>query len=145
MGIHHRQADFPRERLARLWVATEDQASAHPHLSEKAVNVSMFVLFKKLRGIDPKQANADVSFILSLRWCAPELCGSRIEDMSKLWTPKIGVINADKLKLTPETPWFYPDTGDVRMIVHCDGTVPDQTFALSRTMTHFHRCRDRHG
>ena len=119
MGIHHRQADFPRERLARLRIATDEEASAHPHLSEKAVNVSMFVLFKKLRGIDPKQANADVSFILSLRWCAPELCGMRIDDMTKLWTPKIGIINADRLNLIRETPWFYPDTGDVRLIVHC--------------------------
>ena len=119
MSIHHRQADFPRERLARLQKITDEEAAAHPHLSEKAVNVSMFVLFKKLRGIDPKQANADVSFILSLRWCAPELCGKRIDDMTKLWTPKIGIINADRINLTKETPWFYPDTGDVRLIVHC--------------------------
>lgn len=124
---HHRQADFPRARLARLEVATDEQASAHPHLSRKPVNVSIFVLIKKLRDINPKHANADVSFILNLRWRAPELKGKRIDDMSKLWTPKIGIINEDRLTMKREIPWFYPDTGDVRLIVHCDGTVANES------------------
>ena len=124
---HHRQADFPRARLAQLDVATDEQASAHPHLSRRPVNVFLFVLIKKLRGINPKHANADISFILNLRWRVPGLQGKRIDDMSKLWTPKIGIINEDRLTMKREIPWFYPDTGDVRLIVHCDGTVANES------------------
>ena len=125
---HHRQADYPYNELMKLDIAAEQQVSGHPHgAANGSINVSCFVLFKKLRNIDPKQSSADLSFIISLRWVAPDLAGKRLNDVSKLWAPRLAVLNADRMDMRVENPWFYPLTGDVRQIIHCEGTVANKS------------------
>jgi hypothetical protein len=125
---HHRQADYPQEALQNLPLADHHTVSSHPHGGGgESVNVHLFVLFKKLRGIEPKQSCADLSFIISLRWCAPDLTLQRIKSTKDLWTPTIAVLNADRMQYRVEDPWFYPLTGDVRQIIHCEGTVANKS------------------
>ena len=124
---HHRQKDFPASLLIKLPVADAQIQASHPCGSANgAVNVSLFVLVKKLRSIDPKSSSANLSFILSLRWECPDLAGHRV-DVSKLWVPKIGILNKDNMTTTADKPWFYPLTGDVRQIIHCEGTVANKS------------------
>ena len=124
---HHRQADYPLKLLIKLPVADAQIQARHPCGSANgAVNVSLFVLVKKLRTIDPKSSSANLSFILSLRWACPNLMGHRV-DVSKLWVPKIGILNKDNMTTTADKPWFYPLTGDVRQIIHCEGTVANKS------------------
>jgi hypothetical protein len=128
MVSHHRQADYPIDLLLKLPIAGEQVVVSHPHgAANGACNVSLFVLFKKLRNIDPKSCSANLSMILSVRWCCPDLAGYRIQDVNDLWTPKIAVLNKDNMELKPDPPWFYPLTGDVRQIIHCEGTVANKS------------------
>lgn len=88
-------------------------------------NIMMWCFLKKICKIDPIMSNVDLNCVLELRWNAPHLKGMRI-DKSKLWTPKIDVINFDRLNYTHEEPWFYPTTGDCRQIIIISGTVANE-------------------
>ena len=88
-------------------------------------NVSCYVLVKKIRSIDAIQSSVNGSYIFTLRWLCPHLKGKRV-NKEALWTPTLSLINYDEIEIRPETPWFYPKTGDCRQVIFVSGTVSNE-------------------
>ncbi len=96
-----------------------------PGLREgRPVDIFVYVLFKKVREIDIKQASVGVRFILGFQW-KTDLAGQRVDEHA-LWTPKIAFLNNDKLNRIENDPTFYPESGEVRQVVTMDGRMSNE-------------------
>ena len=105
----------------QLKIAKPEDCSKHPVSSEgDPPNVECSLLIKKIRSIDAIASCVDGNFIFTLRWKASHLIMHRV-DKSLLWKPTLSIINYDKIDMTYEEPWFYPETGDVRMLILVSG------------------------
>ena len=118
---HKRQEDIEPSELTDA--VDKDRLGMRPVNPDTGeTNVMIFIMIKKIRRIEPIMRNVDIAFVAILRWRAKNLIGKRIDE-SKLWTPTISVINEDELVASPQTPWFYPKTGDVRQEIKFSGTI----------------------
>ncbi len=116
-----RQSAHPR--LRELPLADPVAVAALPRdPATGTVCVYAYVSFKKMRAIDAKASSVGSAFILHLRWKCPDLQGCKLSDVSRLWRPNISILNRDRLRMEHRDPWFFPDTGEVRWTIVCDGT-----------------------
>jgi hypothetical protein len=126
--VHHRQADYPCEDLKQLCEATSKDAGRHPKGGGKgAVDIKMFVKFKKFTRFDYEAGNVNLSFTITLRWNVPNLKGHRLIDVNDLWKPTLTILNGDVLEIDRDDPWWYPGTGDVKQVLHFHGTVANDS------------------
>ena len=107
--------------------AEEDECARHPVSIEglNPPNVECSLLIKKIRSVDAIGSCVDSNLIFTLRWKSPHLIGKRVNKKS-LWKPTLSIINYDKLDIVYEDPWFYPETGDVRLLIKVSGTFSNE-------------------
>ena len=91
---------------------------------EKPTDVFVYVLFKKIRNIDVKSSSVALRFLLLLQWETP-FAGKAVDE-SKLWTPRVDILNNDKLVEDRGNPVFFPSTGEVRQLVTFDGNASNE-------------------
>jgi hypothetical protein len=116
------QADY-RGQLVPATHAEERQRPGYA--DHRPTDIFIFILFKKVRNINVIRASVGVRFILSLQWEAPHLKGKRVDE-SNLWRPHIDFLNNDGLTAESEKCHFYPETGDVKMILVMDGNMSNE-------------------
>lgn len=109
----------------KIEVASDEECSRKPTDLHGENNIICYVLVKKVRRIDAIASCIDASFIFNLRWTAFHLKNKRV-NKDALWKPDLSIINYDELSIEPTEPWFYPETGDVRQIVHVSGTIANE-------------------
>ena len=120
-----------RNKHHHLIEAKDEECKRHPisiassDVNHNAPDIECSVMIKKIRSIDAIGSSVDCNLIFTLRWKAPHLIGKRV-NKELLWKPTLSIINYDKLDFVYEDPWFYPETGDVRLLIKVSGTFSNE-------------------
>lgn len=121
------QSTLDAKALELLPVASDQDVTSAPTTpTNDPIVVNAYCQMKKVRGLDAKHSSVDGSFVLYLAW-VNELCiGKKITDVSQLWVPQITVLNRDRLTVQTQGPYFYPETGQVKMELYYDGSFSNE-------------------